>query len=83
MSMHLMSHAYTTTSTKKRKSKVPTAKYAQDWVDHNKQMKRIGCKTKTFDEYIAYRQGKYKPALRGTPMPQYKRDDHRAQLGLI
>jgi hypothetical protein len=65
MSMHLMSHAFTTTSTRKRKSKTPTAKYAQDWVDYNKQMKRIGCKTKTFDEYVQYRQGKYKPTLRG------------------
>jgi tRNA 2-selenouridine synthase SelU len=60
-----MSHAYTTTNTKKRKSKVSAAKYMQDWVDYNKQMKRIGAKTKTFDEYIAYRQGKSNPKLKG------------------
>lgn len=67
MSMHLMSHAYTTTNTKKRKTanKGVTAKYAQDWVDYNKQMKRIGAKTKTFDEYVAYRQGKANPKLKG------------------
>lgn len=65
MTMHMMSPAYTTTNTRKRKSKVPTSKYAQDWTDYNKQMKRLGCKTKTFEEYVAYRQGKYKPKLRG------------------
>ena len=77
MTMHLMSHAYTTTNTKHRKSKVPTAKYAQDWADHNKQMKRLGCKTKTFDEYVAYRQGKYNPKLRGTKAPEPYKSDHR------
>lgn len=78
MSMHLMSHAFTTTNTKKRKSKkVPTAKYAQDWVEYNKQMKRIGSTIKTFEEYVSYRQGKYKPKLRGTPLPKYEISDHR------
>jgi hypothetical protein len=79
MTMHLMSHAYTTTNTKKRKTtnKGVSAKYAQDWVDYNKQMKRIGCKTKTFDEYVQYRQGNYKPKLRGTPLPDYPVSDHR------
>lgn len=67
MSMHLMSHAFTTTNTRKRKTpnKGVTAKYAQDWVDYNKQMKRIGAKTKTFDEYVAYRQGKAHSKLKG------------------
>ena len=79
MTMHLMSHAYTTTNTKKRKTanKGVTAKYAQDWVDYNKQMKRIGSTTKTFDEYVQYRQGNYKPKLRGTPLPKYEVSDHR------
>jgi hypothetical protein len=40
-------------------------------------MKKIGCKSKTLEEYIAYRQGKYKPELKGTPMPKYERSDHR------
>ena len=79
MSMHLMSPAFTTTSTRKRKgaNKGVTGRYAQDWVEHNKQMKRIGVKTKTFDEYVLYRQGKYKPVLRGTPMPEPYVSKHR------
>ena len=79
MSMQLMSHAFTTTSTRKRKTsnKGVTAKYAQDWVEYNKQMKRIGSSTKTFDEYVQYRQGNYKPKLRGTPLPDYQISDHR------
>lgn len=79
MTMHLLGPAYTTTNTKKRKTanKGVTAKYAHAWVDYNKQMKRIGCKTKTFDEYVQYRQGNYKPKLRGTPLPDYQVSDHR------
>jgi len=79
MSMQLMSHAFTTTSTRKRKTsnKGVTAKYSQDWIDYNKQMKRIGSKTKTFDEYVSYRQGNYNPKLRGTPLPDYQVSDHR------
>jgi hypothetical protein len=79
MSMQLMSHAFTTTSTRKRKTsnKGVTAKYSQDWVDYNKQMKRIGSKTKTFDEYVSYRKGNYNPKLRGTPLPDYQVSDHR------
>ena len=79
MSMQLMSHAFTTTSTKKRKTsnKGVTARYSQDWVEYNKHMKRIGSTTKTFDEYVQYRQGNYKPKLRGTPLPKYEVSDHR------
>ena len=79
MSMHLLGPAYTTTNTKKRKpvNKGVTAKYAQDWVEYNKQMKRIGSSTKTFDEYVQYRQGNYKPKLRGTPLPDYQVSNHR------
>ena len=79
MTMHLLGPAYTTTNTKRRKTtnKGVTAKYAQDWVDYNKQMKRIGSTTKTFDEYVQYRQGNYKPKLRGTPLPDYQVSDHR------
>lgn len=65
MTMHLLGPAYTTNNTRKRKSKVSASKYAQDWVDYNKQMKRIGAKTKTYDEYIAYRQGKSSSKLKG------------------
>lgn len=77
MTMHLMSHAYTTINTKKRKKKVSTSKYTQDWVDYNKKMKKMGLDTKTFDEYVAYRQGKSKPKLRGTKMPEPYKSDHR------
>ena len=79
MTMHLMSHAYSTISTKKRKSKGVTinAKYAKDFREHNKLMRKIGCKEKSLEEYIAYRQGKSKPALRGTPMPKYEVSNHR------
>ena len=79
MSMHLLGPAYTTTNTKKRKSvnKGVTSRYAQDWVDYNKQMKKLGVKSKTFDEYVAYRQGKYNPKLRGTPLPDYQVSNHR------
>jgi hypothetical protein len=74
-----MSHVFTTTSTRKRKTtnKGVTAKYAQDWADYNKQMKRIGSTIKTFNEYVQYRQGDYKPALRGTSMPDYNVSNHR------
>jgi hypothetical protein len=79
MTMQLMSHAYTTTSTKKRKNKPVTinAKYAAEFREHNKLMRKIGCKEKSLDEYIQYRQGNYKPALKGTPMPKYEISNHR------
>jgi hypothetical protein len=79
MTMHLMSHAYTTISHKKRKNKPVTinAKYAAEFREHNKLMRKIGCKEKSLDEYIQYRQGNYKPALKGTPMPKYEISNHR------
>jgi hypothetical protein len=79
MTMHLMSHAYSTISTKKRKSKGVTinAKYAKEFREHNKLMRKIGCKEKSLDEYITYRQGKFKPELKGTPMPKYEISNHR------
>jgi hypothetical protein len=77
--MHLLGPAYTTTNNSKRKSKpvTVTAKYAQEFLDYNKQMKKLGIKPKTFDEYVAYRQGRYNPKLRGTKMPEYKVSNHR------
>ena len=86
MSMHLLGPAYTTNNNRKRKSKVPVAKYSQDWIDYNKQMKRIGAKTKTFDEYVAYRQGKsgfkIKGGVRG-PMDAapYRREAPKYESG--
>jgi hypothetical protein len=79
MTMHLLGPAYTTTNTAKRKtaSAGVTSKYAQEWLDYNKRQKKLGLKAKTFDEYVAYRQGKYNPKLRGTKMPEYKKSNHR------
>lgn len=79
MTMHLMSHAYSTISTKKRKSKGVTinAKYATEFREHNKFMRKIGCKEKSLEEYITYRQGKFKPELKGTPLPKYEISNHR------
>lgn len=80
MTMHLLGPAYTTTNHRKCKSKVTTSKHtkmAMDWLDYNKQMKRLGLKSKTFEEYKQYRAGNYKPKLRGTPLPDYKVSDHR------
>lgn len=79
MTMHLMSHAYSTISTKKRKNKNVTinAKYATEFREHNKFMRRIGCKEKSLDEYMTYRQGNYKPVLKGTPAPKHEISNHR------
>lgn len=79
MTMHLLGPAYTTTNNRKRKSKpvTVTSKYAREFLDYNKQMKKLGVKPKTFDEYVAYRQGRYNPTLRGTKMPEYNVSDHR------
>ncbi len=68
MTMHLLGPQFSTTSTRKRKKKLTDGQYTKmciDWVAYNKQMKKMGCKTKTLEEYIAYRQGKYKPQLKG------------------
>lgn len=79
MTMHLLGPAYTTTKTSKRKSKplTVTAKYAREFLDYNKKMKKLDVKPKTFDEYVAYRQGRYNPTLRGTKMPEYNVSNHR------
>lgn len=63
MSMHLCGPALTTTSTKKRKKKLTDNQYTKmcmDWRSYNKDMRRMGLKEKTLDEYIAYRQGRLK-----------------------
>lgn len=80
MTMHLLGPAYTTTNHTKRKTKMTNVmytKYITDWKADCKICKRAGTKLKTLDEYIAYRQGKYKPKLRGTPMPEYGVSNHR------
>lgn len=80
MTMHMLGPQFSTVSTRKRKKKLTDNQYHKmclEWSAYNKQMKRCGLKEKTLDEYIAYRQGKYKPALRGVSAPKYQRDDHR------
>jgi hypothetical protein len=80
MTMHLLGPQYTTTSSRKRKQKLTDSKftkYAIDWKDDCKRCKKLGVTPKTLDEYIAYRQGKYKPELKGTPLPEYHVSDHR------
>ncbi len=79
MTMHLLGPAFSTISTKKRKSKgvTITAKYAKEFREHNKFMRKNGLKEKSLEEYIQYRQGKYKPILRGTPLPKYEISNHR------
>lgn len=90
MTMHLLGPQFSTISTRKRKSKLSNSqyhKYAMEWADYNKRMKKLGASTKTLDEYIAFRQGKYSPKLKGAvkdPMkattfrresPEYKSGD--------
>ena len=68
MTMHLLGPQFSTISTRKRKKKLTDNQYhkmCMDWSAYNKQMKKMGCKTKTLEEYMAYRQGKYKPQLKG------------------
>ncbi len=79
MTMHLLGPAFSTISTKKRKTKgvTITAKYAKEFREHNKFMRKNGLKEKSLEEYIQYRQGKYKPTLRGVGMPKYEISDHR------
>ena len=80
MTMHLLGPAFSTTKTSGRKSKVSNPqyhKYCMDWRDDCKRNKRLGIASKTLDEYIAYRQGKFNPKLRGTKMPEYNVSNHR------
>ena len=51
--------------------------YMKDWQEDCKRDRKWGIKPKTFEQYVQYRMGKYKPKLRGTPMPKYEISDHR------
>lgn len=79
MTMHLLGPAFTTLSTKKKKTRgvTITAKFAQEFREHNDLMKRVGSKQKTVDEYITYRKGNFKPKLRGVKVPKLAVSDHR------
>lgn len=89
MSMHLMGPAFSTTSTRKRKKKLTDGQYQKmcvDWRAYNKHMRSIGCKEKTLDEYIAYRQGKtrYKPKTIKDPMQAttLRRESPKVESGI-
>jgi hypothetical protein len=77
--MHLLGPAFTTLSIKKKKTRgvTITAKFAQEFREHNDLMKRVGSKQKTVDEYITYRKGKFNPKLRGVNLPKLTVSDHR------
>ncbi len=79
MTMHLLGPAFTTLSTKKKKTRgvTITAKFAQEFREHNDLMKRVGSKQKTVDEYITYRKGNFKPKLRGVKLTKLEVSDHR------
>jgi hypothetical protein len=47
------------------------------WQEDCKFSKKVGIKAKTYEEYVLYRKGKYKPKFRGTAMPDYNVSDHR------
>lgn len=89
MSMHLCGPGLSTTSTKKRKKKITDNQYTKmciDWRSYNKDMRRIGCKEKTLDEYIAYRQGKtkYTPKIVKDPMQAttFRRETPKVESGV-
>ena len=63
MTMHLMSHAYTTNNTRRRKvkkTKANMARWEAELRDYNKLMKRVGSAKLTLDEYIDKVHGKTK-----------------------
>lgn len=80
MTMHLMGHAYNTVNTNKRKKKLTDSQYhkmAMELNKHNKLMRQCGLKEKSLDQYIAYRQGKYKPEIKGVVKDPMKATTYR------
>lgn len=62
MTMHLVGAGLTTIAPAKKRKKSTESqlrrKYESDWNQYNRDMKRLGAKLKTFDEYVDYRQGR-------------------------
>lgn len=86
MTMHLLGPAFSTLNTSKRKKKITDSQYhkfAMDLTVYNKQMKKYGLKPKTLDEYIAYRQGKSKPQIKGGVADPMKVTTHRRETPVI
>ena len=71
MTMHLV-RGMTTLNTRKKKSTKMTAgkleRLQKEHREHNKHMKRLGCHINmmTFDEYVDYVHGNYKPKTKLT-----------------
>lgn len=71
MTMHLV-RGMTSLNTRKRKSNKLTAgkleRLQKEHREHNKQMKRLGCHSNimTFDDYVDYVHGRYKPKSKPT-----------------
>ena len=70
MTMHLV-RGMTTLNTKKRKSKMTAGKLERlqkEHREHNKRMKQLNCHNNlmTFDEYVDYVHGNYKPKNKPT-----------------
>ena len=79
MTMSLV-RGLTTLNTKKRKSKMTKAKHerlVQQHREHNKRMKQLNChgNIMTFDEYVDYVHGTYKPKNKPTAT-NYSWSDH-------
>lgn len=67
MTMHLLGPQFSTISTRKRKKTLTDNQYHNmclEWAAHNKQMKKLGCKPESLDDYIARRLGKYKAPVK-------------------
>jgi hypothetical protein len=65
MATQLMPHAFTTLNTRARKSKNAAANLQMAWIEECKYLRKMRLPLKSFDDYVLYRQGKYKPKLRG------------------
>jgi hypothetical protein len=77
--MHLLPISYTTTSTRKRKSKdiSITDKVIKDFKEYNKLMRKYGSKELTMEDYLLYRRGKLKAKLKGVSVPKYQTSNHK------
>ena len=83
MTMHLV-RGMTSLNTKKQKKKLTQKRIDEmevEWRQYNKRMRRMNCHDAQFEEfedYIAYRCGKYKPKLKGVqdykPTESYRRE---------
>lgn len=67
MTMHLLGPQFSTISTRNRKKTLTDNQYHKmclEWAAYNKQMKKLGCKPESLEDYIARRQGKYKAPVK-------------------